>query len=304
LLLLACIFSMRAPEARAQEAELSPEQAEELAAMQAFQESLNYQSGEVSIAGAGAKLSLSENFRYLDAADTKRLLEEAWGNPPGAEVSGAIVPAGFHPFAENWAVIVSFEDDGYVKDEDADQIDYAEILSQLQADAAEDSRLRVESGYEAIEVVGWAEPPHYDSVAHKIYWAKELKFGEAETNTLNYNIRALGRRGVLVLNAVGSMDQLSEVSAGMQSILPLVEFEGGSRYADFDPSVDKVAAYGIGALVAGKLAAKAGLLAKFAPLLLVFKKFGVFIVAGIAGLGRALWGRRKQPDETTPDSIG
>jgi uncharacterized membrane-anchored protein len=57
--------------------------------------------------------------------------------------------------------------------------------------------------------------------------------------------------------------------------------------------VDTVAAYGIGALVVGKLAAKAGLLAKMAPLLLFVKKFGIVVVVGVAAFARKLMGRRK-----------
>jgi uncharacterized membrane-anchored protein len=99
------------------------------------------------------------------------------------------------------------------------------------------------------------------------------------------------------------MRELGTISMGMQSILSLVEFDDGSRYADFDPSIDEVAAYGIGALVAGKLAAKVGLLAKLAPLLLIFKKFGVVIVAALAGLARVFW-RGRQKHGGGPDSTG
>ena len=77
-------------------------------------------------------------------------------------------------------------------------------------------RVRVDAGYEPIELVGWATPPRYDSRTHKLYWAKELKFGDSDENTLNYNIRILGRRGVLVLNAVAGMSQLALVQSGMQ----------------------------------------------------------------------------------------
>ncbi len=82
----------------------------------------------------------------------------------------------------------------------------------------------------------------------------------------------------------------------------MVAFEEGSRYVDFDPDVDQVAAYGIGALVAGKLAAKAGLLAKFAPLLLGLKKFGIVIIAGVIGIGRRFFmsGREVETDEDKP----
>lgn len=58
--------------------------------------------------------------------------------------------------------------------------------------------------------------------------------------------------------------------------MKMVSFTEGNRYADFKPGIDKVAAVGIGGLIAGKVIAKTGLLV---TLLLVFKKawFLIFI---------------------------
>ena len=85
-------------------------------------------------------------------------------------------------------VRLSFEDDGYVSDADAAEMDYDEVLSGMQADTAASNESRMEQGYGSIELIGWAEDPHYDPESHKLYWAKELRFGDAEVNTLNYNI--------------------------------------------------------------------------------------------------------------------
>ena len=60
-------------------------------------------------------------------------------------------------------------------------------------------------------------------------------------------------------------------------------------------------AYGIGALVAGKLAAKAGLFAKFGVLLLALKKFWILLVLGVAGILARIFrrGRSKQSPATS-----
>jgi len=157
--------------------------------------------------------------------------------------------------------------------------------------------LRLDAGYEAIQLIGWAAPPHYDSSDKKLYWARELKFGNEEENILNYNIRVLGRKGVLVLNAVAGMSQLATVETGMQEVLAITDFNTGHRYADFNPDVDKVAAYGIGALVAGKLAANAGLFAKLGVLLLVLKKYIVLIVIAIGAVLSHLFKRKSSKAE-------
>jgi uncharacterized membrane-anchored protein len=112
---------------------------------------------------------------------------------------------------------------------------------------------------------------------------------------LNYDIRALGRRRVLSLNAVATMGQLQKIEKDMQQVLSFLDFNDGHRYTDYVAGVDKVAAYGIGALIAGKLAAKAGffvLLAKSWKLLII----GALALGAL--LKKLLSGRRK--DETAP----
>jgi len=144
-----------------------------------------------------------------------------------------------------------------------------------------------------MELIGWAEPPRYDSATHKLYWAKELKFGNATGNTLNYNIRMLGRRGVLVLNAVASMDQLSQIEQKTPEILSAIDFNPGNRYADFSAaSGDKVATYGLAALVAGGVAAKLGLFKGLWVLILGAKKFIIIAALAVAAWFRKLFGKK------------
>ena len=135
----------------------------------------------------------------------------------------------------------------------------------------------------------WGNPP--DSGAHKLYWAKDLKFADESLHTLNYSIRVLGRRGVLVLNAVASMDQLRSIKRDMAKVIGFVEFNGGHRYADFIPGTDKVAEYGIAALIAGSLAAKAGVFKLLLGALLALKKLIVVAAVGVAAFLRKLFRR-------------
>lgn len=273
------------------DAELSADELEYLTWAKNFLASLNYQDGDIVLPNGIATLHVSENFDYLGPADARKVLEEAWGNPPGTEVLGMLVPAeGNVLSSDSWAVTLEYVEEGYVSDEDAGDIDYTDLLKDMKASARSESKERVELGYEAIELVGWAKQPYYDSASKKLYWAKEFKFGDTEVNTLNYNIRVLGRKGYLVLNFIASIDQLDEIDQAMPEVLAIAEFNQGMRYADFVPGVDTVAAYGIGALVAGKLAAKAGL---FAFVLIFLKKFGIFIIAAGAGLFRMISGRSK-----------
>lgn len=254
--------------------------------------SLELQTGAIELPTAEATLTVPDSFYYLDPQDADTVLVEVWGNPPGQETLGMLFPTDLTPFDEaSWAVTIQYEEDGYVNDEDADKINYQSLLTDMQKDTRSASQERTAAGYEGIELVGWAADPYYDATTHKLYWAKELKFGDDEQNTLNYNIRVLGRKGVLVLNFIAAMDQQDIIESNLDAVLSMAEFNPGATYGDFNPDVDKVAAYGIGALVAGKVIAKTGL---FALGLVFLKKFGIFILIGVGVLIKFFFSRKKK----------
>jgi uncharacterized membrane-anchored protein len=255
------------------------------------------QQGKITLPGGIATLDLPAGFRYLDRGDAARLLE-AWGNPPGTESLGMIVPAGVNPMSpESWGVVITYDKDGHVKDDDADGINYTQLLKEMQEGLQEDNEERKKQGYRAMTLIGWAETPHYDKASHKLYWAKELQSEGEAHHGLNYNIRVLGREGVLVLNAVAGIEQLGQIRSEMQQVTSFTNFTAGNRYADFNGSTDKVAEYGIAALVAGGVAAKLGLFGKLLALLLAFKKL---IVLGVAAAASIVWKFFKRTPKEAP----
>ena len=170
----------------------------------------------------------------------------AWGNPPGRETLGMLVP-GVHVLTpEGWGVIISFSEDGYVKDDDAAKIDYRELLRTMQQATRDANPERAKAGYATVELVGWAEAPRYDSVAPKLYWAS---------------------------------DRLRRV-------------QRGSSLRGPHPGTDKVAEYGIAALIAGGLAAKAGLFKVLLGALVALKKVIVLGFVAAAAFLRKLFGRK------------
>jgi uncharacterized membrane-anchored protein len=261
--------------------------------------SLKYQQGEIKLRGGLATLNVPTNFAYLSPDDAQKVLVKLWGNPPNSKNLGMLMPAGKTPLDDDrWAVTISFTEDGYVKDDDAGKINYDDLLKTMRKDTREASAEREKQGYHSVELIGWAAPPHYDAETHKMYWAKELKFGNQTEDTLNYNIRMLGRRGVLVLNGIGSMDQLPELEKASPDILAMVNFNDGNRYADFDPKVDKVATYGLAALVAGGIAAKLGLFKLVWVFILAAKKFIIIGCVAIGAWFKKTFGKKLGPTVT------
>jgi uncharacterized membrane-anchored protein len=269
------------------------DKAEILAKIKQQESKLHYQQGTIELKGGIATLTVPENFRYLGPDDAGVVLSQFWGNPDDEKTLGMILPAGISPLSSNcWAVVITYTADGYVKDADADKINYTDLLKKMQKGTADYNKERTREGYPSMELVGWATPPRYDKATHKMYWAKELKIDDSPENTLNYNIRVLGRRGVLVLNAVASMSQLPLIEENTPAIVGMVDFKEGNRYADFDGKTDKVAAYGLAALVAGGIAAKAGFFKLFWIGLLALKKFVIIGVVALVAFVKRLFGKR------------
>lgn len=246
--------------------------------------------------GKWAEVKLEPGWLFLANRNAQRFLEEI-GNPRDPSVLGVAFPPD-HDDSGMFAVY-SYADEGHVEDDE--NPDFGELLTTMKESAKEGSKERKKAGLQTVELLGWAEPPHYDKAQHKLYWATKLRFEGEDEPTLNYNVRVLGRTGHLVVQGVGGIEALPLVAEHSKHLLGVTEFVEGQRYENFDPAYDKVAAYGIGGLIAGKMALKAGLFAKLGVLLLKFLK-PLLIVLAIAGgaIVKVLAGRKKSEpaDET------
>jgi uncharacterized membrane-anchored protein len=259
---------------------------------------MRYETGQITLSDGIAELNVPQGFKFLNAEQSQFVLSELWGNPPDRGVLGMIFPEDGGPMADSsYAFVVTYDELGYVKDKEADEIDYDQMLKDIHKSEAEDNAERRKNGYGSIHMVGWASKPFYDKTNKVLHWAKELQFEGSDASTLNYDVRILGRKGVLSLNAVAGMSELPLVKQDIDKVLHIAKFTAGNTYADFDSNIDKVAAITIGTLVAGKVLAKAGFLA-------VIIKFGKFIIIGIAALGGAIlkFFKRKKSSELAYDT--
>ncbi|HTL07364.1 MAG TPA: DUF2167 domain-containing protein [Chitinophagaceae bacterium] len=306
--LLACICSF-AGDKDSTKNKLSDEQKEKIAAVSAIfktldsaEKTIQYKTGSLALNNGVAHLTIPTGFKFVDAIQSQYILERIWRNPPDNKVLGMIVSDSFHlnNLDADWAFVLTYEAMGYVKDDDADKIKYDELLADLKKSAEEANVERKKLGYDEMHLVGWAAAPYYDKQNKVLHWAKEFRGndeGEAADNTLNYEIRVLGRKGVLSMNAVATMAQLPEVKNKIPQVLHMAQFDKGYKYEEFDSGVDNVAAWTIGGLVAGKLLAKAGILVY---LLKFWKILALGIAGGFAAIKRFFSGRKKE-DELVPE---
>jgi uncharacterized membrane-anchored protein len=279
--------------AHAQDSSASTDDQRALAAKyQKILYSLHPVSGDVSVPGADATLHLGDQFYFLNATDAKRVLTEAWGNPPDAvsDVLGLVFQKGTTFMDDTWGTVVTYKADGYVSDKDARTTDYYKLLQDMRSGEENENAERQKQKFDPIHLVGWAQTPSYDEQHHALVWARELKIGDHPEDTLNYDVRELGRRGVLSLNVIDKMSHLAVIRPAAQTLASVASFNSGARYEDYKTGVDKKAAYGVAGLIAAgagvALAQKVGLIGLF---LLFLKKGAIIFIAAFSGL--AAWVR-------------
>ncbi len=251
------------------------------------EKAMKYETGKITI--GITNLNVPKGFKFLNNEQSNYVLSTLWGNPPQKDILGVIFPETGGPFAEHsYAFVVTFDEMGYVKDEDADKINYDDLLKQIQKEEVEENVTRKKEGYGSIHMEGWASKPFYDKNNKVLHWAKNLQFENQEDgNTLNYEVRILGRKGVLSMNAVALMSDLDVVKKDIDKVLAIPSFTSGNTYKDFDSKTDNIAAWTIGGLVAGKILLKVGfwgIIAKF------FVAAWKFILIGLV----AVWGAIKK----------
>ena len=193
---------------------------------QEFLDSLQYRDGLVTLPDAQASLTLNDRFRFLGQEDARAVLEDYWGNPEDPSVLGLLVPKAEPLGTEHsWVVVLTYSDEGYVSDEDAAEIDYDELLADMQEATLAQNEELADMGYPTSQLVGWAKPPHYDTVNKRLHWAQHIQFEGNDGGTLNYDIRVLGRKGYLSMLAVSDIGDLPRVDAAMGDVLRMAKFD-------------------------------------------------------------------------------
>ncbi|MGM9513193.1 DUF2167 domain-containing protein [Roseateles sp. DB2] len=212
-------------------------------------------------------------------------LMRAMGNPGDySDLLGLVFPESGQ---ENWFAVLRFEGAGYIKDDDAKDWNADELLKSYREGTEASNKERAKLGVPELEIVGWAEKPAYAADGHRLVWAMSSRSKGAaadEEQGVNYNTYALGREGYLSLNLVTDLKDLGLHKEEAKALLGAMEFNDGKRYADFNSSTDRVAEYGLAALVLGVGAKKLGFFAVLFAFLAKFAKLALIAVLGLGGV--------------------
>jgi uncharacterized membrane-anchored protein len=245
--------------------------------------------------GAVAQIALPAGFSFVDGKTTRALMK-ASGEPTSGRELGLLMPTN-----EPWSVIFEFSDVGYVKDDDKNQLDADKLLQAIKTGTEAANKDRERAGNPPLIIVGWELPPKYDETTHNLEWA--IRATSDGRPLLNYNTRLLGRKGVMEVVLICAPDELPQTLPTFRNLLAAHKFQSGESYAEYR-SGDKVAKYGLAALVVGGAGVGAAKLGLLGPVILFFKKaWKLVIVALVTVIGffkktfSRLFGRR---DEQVP----
>jgi len=238
---------------------------------------LAWQNGPTEGAVAGkASIKVPAGYVFLDEQNTKRFLELN-GNPPD-DRHYLIAPKSLE-----WFAVFSFNPSGYIKDDE--KIDPDDLLKSLKDSDGPGNEERKRLGMRPLFTDGWQVPPHYDIDTKRLEWGVRLRTDRDE-KLVNYTSRLLGRTGVMSAVLVSEPQSLDADIRDFKTVLKNFSYNAGESYAEFK-SGDKVAEYGLAALILGGAAAvatKKGFWAVIAGFFAAFWKLiaGV-VVAAIAG---------------------
>ena len=239
--------------------------------------SLGWVHGPATVSiGDQANIRLPKGLRYLDPENTKKFLTLN-GNPPD-DNEYTIAPEGI-----SWFSILEFQPMGYVSDKD--KVDPDTLFKQIKADEGPNNEERKAMGESGLYVDRWLSAPHYDAASHNLEWGTVMHTDGGE-QIINYTSRILGREGVMKAILVSDPNAFQADLSQYRVALAGFGYLPDKRY-EAHKSGDKLAEYGLGALVAGGAAAavaKTGLFAGLIKLLLAFAKP---LIVGVVALAAA-----------------
>ncbi|MDM0109891.1 DUF2167 domain-containing protein [Variovorax sp. J22R24] len=233
--------------------------------------------------GTKATIEIPKEGSLLDGINGSKFLEITGNLPsPGTNIV----------MYDGWWAALDFTGEGYVKDND--KVDPDALLKILRDSDGPANEQRRKLGLREMYTEGWYVPPHYDDKTKYLEWGLTLRSAGSNEPTINYTVRILGRTGHESATLVSSPERLDDDVKSFKRVLSAFSFVAGEKYSEFRPG-DKVAAYGLGALVVGGAAAvatKTGFWKVLAGVLAAGWKFvAAGAVALLAGLGKLLGGK-------------
>jgi len=241
---------------------------------------------------ANAEVLILDNEIYLDNfKDINQFSWWAYGH--GAEKNMVM-----HIRGTGYDVFLDYRDDGYVKLDDWKNVNSNNLLSELREIAKSNAIYLKEKNLDYVNKIDWIFKPTLNKENKSVSYSYKVDWNSGQQSMESKNL-ILGKKGYLESAFVVAYKEdidLEYESDFSKDFVNGVIFKEGFKHSDYKPG-DKIAAAGIGGLVAGSLGikalAKTGVLAKLL-------KFWWILLAPLAFLGKFLSGKESSPNNSSP----
>ena len=240
---------------------------------------------------ANAKVLILDNEIYLDNyKDINQFSWWAYGH--GTEKTMVM-----HIRGTGYDVFLDYRDDGYVKLDDWKNVNSNNLLSELREIAKANAIYLKEKNLDYVNKIDWIYKPTLNQENKSVSYSYKVDWNSGQQSMESKNL-ILGKKGYLESAFVVAYKKdidLKYESDFSKDFVNGVIFNEGFKHSDYKPG-DKIAAAGIGGLVAGslgvKVLAKTGLLAKLL-------KFWWILLAPLAFFGKFLSGKESSSNNSS-----
>lgn len=252
---------------------------------------LNEKEHNAFIKKANAKVLILDNEIYLDNyKDINQFSWWAYGH--GTEKTMVMQIRG-----TGYDVFLDYRDDGYVKLDDWKNVNSNNLLSELREIAKANAIYLKEKNLDYVNKIDWIYKPTLNQENKSVSYSYKVDWNSGQKSMESKNL-ILGKKGYLESAFVVAYKKdidLKYESDFSKDFVNGVIFNEGFKHSDYKPG-DKIAAAGIGGLVAGslgvKVLAKTGLLAKLL-------KFWWILLAPLAFFGKFLSGKESSSNNSS-----
>ncbi|WP_298694147.1 DUF2167 domain-containing protein [uncultured Sulfuricurvum sp.] len=243
-----------------------------------------------------ATLELPAKFVFIPNPEASNIMR-AMGNSVGEGFNGLIMPESADTW---WFITVNYTDAGYIKDDDAKNWNTDEMLQNMKENAEHVNEERAKRHIPEVDVAGWVQTPMYYNDSHEVIWSVATKAKGVPDNQaegVNYNTLVLGRQGYISLNLITALSSVEALKPTSKTLIDQLHFSDGKKYSDVNLATDKIAEYGLAALITGVAAKKLGLIALIAAFLVKFGK-----VIAITLFGGGYWYKKHKAKQKASDT--
>lgn len=210
---------------------------------------IDFKSGPFTASLCGmASVNVPAGYLFVEKKDVKKFQDVIHNITSGSECGIVISDTGSR-FA-----VFSYIPSGHILDDEKGNLNPNEIMATLKRNTDKSNVERKNRGWGEMTLIGWEVTPHYDQLTNNLEWGIR-GVSEGET-VINYNIRLLGREGLMTVVCVDNPENFKQSLYEFRKIVSNFGFKTGEKYAEYRQG-DKLAQYGLSALIVGGAAAVA-----------------------------------------------